>query len=50
MKERLNLYALVPYAYEYVRIATHDGGLPGLAKRFAKQVLRSGNLKTVALV
>lgn len=45
-KERLNLYAIVPYAYEYVRIATHAGGLPGLAKRFAIQVLRSGNLKT----
>jgi hypothetical protein len=45
-KERLNLYALVPYAYEYVRLATHEGGLPGLAKRFAKEVLQSGNLKT----
>ena len=46
-KERLNLYALVPYAYEYVRLATHEGGLPGLAKRFAKEVLQSGNFKTV---
>ena len=48
-KERLHLYALVPYAYEYVRLATHEGGLPGLAKRFAKEVLRSGNLKTVGV-
>ncbi len=24
-KERLDLYALVPYAYEYVRLATHEG-------------------------
>jgi hypothetical protein len=48
-KERLNLYALVPYAYEYVRLATHEGGLPGLAKRFAKEVLQSGNLKTVGV-
>lgn len=47
--EQLNLYALVPYAYEYVRLATHAGGLPGLAKVFAKQVIRSGNLKTAAL-
>jgi uncharacterized protein (DUF486 family) len=47
--ERLNLYALVPYAYEYVRLATHEGGLPGLAKRFAKEVLQSGNLKTVGV-
>jgi hypothetical protein len=48
-KEQLNLYALVPYAYEYVRLATHEGGLPGLAKRFAKEVLQSGNLKTVGV-
>lgn len=49
MKDRLDLYALVPYAYEYVRIATHEGGLPGLAKRFAKEVLQSGNLKTIGV-
>ncbi len=49
LSERLNLYALVPYAYEYVRLATHEGGLPGLAKRFAKEVLQTGNLKTVGV-
>jgi hypothetical protein len=49
LKDRLDLYALVPYAYEYVRLATHEGGLPGLAKRFAKEVLQSGNLKTVGV-
>jgi hypothetical protein len=49
LKDRLNLYALVPYAYEYVRLATHEGGLPGLAKRFAKEVLQTGNLKTVGV-
>ena len=49
LKERLNLYALVPYAYEYVRIATNTGGFSGLAKRFAIQVLRSGNLKTALM-
>jgi hypothetical protein len=48
-EERLDLYALVPYAYEYVRIATHAGGLPGLAERFANQVLRSGSVKTAAI-
>jgi hypothetical protein len=48
-KERLNLYALVPYAYEYVRLATHEGGLPGLAKRFAKEVLQSGSFRTVGV-
>jgi hypothetical protein len=49
LKNRLNLYALVPYAYEYVRLATHEGGLPGLAKRFAKEVLQTGNLKTAGV-
>lgn len=45
----LNLYALVPYAYEYVRLATHAGGISGLARQFAKQVAFSGNFKVAAL-
>lgn len=35
----LNLYAIVPYAYEYVKLATQSGGIPGLAKRLARQIL-----------
>ncbi|MGD6934032.1 MAG: hypothetical protein ACQCN5_07500 [Candidatus Bathyarchaeia archaeon] len=42
--EPLKLYPIVPYAYEYVRIATHAGGVTGLAKRFASQLVLSGNL------
>jgi hypothetical protein len=42
--ELLKLYPIVPYAYEYVRIATHAGGVTGLAKRFASQLVFSGNL------
>ena len=45
----LNLYALVPYAYEYVRLATHAGGISGLARQFARQVAFSGNFKVAAL-
>jgi hypothetical protein len=45
----LDLYALVPYAYEYVRLATHAGGISGLARQFAKQVALSGNFKVAAL-
>jgi len=45
----LNLYALVPYAYEYVRLATHAGGISGLAKQFARQVAFSGKFKVAAL-
>ena len=45
----LNLYALVPYAYEYVRLATHAGGISGLAQQFARQIAFSGNFKVAAL-
>jgi hypothetical protein len=40
------LYAIMPYAYEYVRLATHIGTV-GLAKRLAKQVALSGNLRAI---
>jgi hypothetical protein len=45
---RLKLYALVPYAYEYVRLATQVGGVPGLGKKLAKEIVVSGNLKAIA--
>jgi hypothetical protein len=44
--DQLKLYAIVPYAFEYVRIATQTG-TPGLAKRFAKQIAVSGDVKTI---
>jgi hypothetical protein len=43
----LKLYALVPYAFEYVRLATQLGGIPGLAKRLSKQILLSGNISAI---
>ena len=43
------LYAIVPYAYEYVRLATKVGGIPGLAKQMAKQVVRSMNLRAMGM-
>jgi hypothetical protein len=46
---QLRLYALVPYAYEYVRAATQLGGISGLAKKIGKQVLVSGNLGAIAM-
>ena len=45
----LRFYALVPYAYEYFRLATQVGGIPGLAKKFAKQIVVSGNVKAIAM-
>lgn len=45
--DRLSLYAIVPYAYEYVRLATQLGGIPGLAKRLARQVISQGNARVL---
>ena len=47
--ERLSLHAIVPYAFEYVRLATQVGGIPGLAKKFAKEIALSGNMRAVAM-
>jgi hypothetical protein len=43
----LELHAIVPYAFEYVRVATQTG-MPGLAKRFAKQIAVSRDIGAIA--
>ena len=53
LKERdavraLDLYPIVPYAYEYVRLATQVGGIPGLAKVFSKRLVSSGSFGALA--
>jgi hypothetical protein len=35
----LELYPIVPYAYEYVKLATQSGGIPGVAKKLVRQIL-----------
>lgn len=45
---RLALYAIVPYALEYVRLANKVGGVPGLAKKFTKEIVFSGSFWAVA--
>lgn len=47
--ENLELYPIVPYAYEYVRLATQVGGVPEVAKSFAKQLVLSRNTQTLIL-
>jgi hypothetical protein len=42
-----DLYAIVPYAYEYVRLATKVGGISGLAKQVARQIIFSKNIVKV---
>ncbi len=46
--EKPELYAIVPYAYEYVRLATQVGGVSGLAKKISKQIMLSRNIFNVA--
>jgi len=45
----VSLYAIVPYAYEYVRKATQTGGVSALAKKLAKEMIFSSNVKVIAL-
>jgi hypothetical protein len=45
----VGLYAIAPYAYEYVRKSTQAGGVAGLAKSLAKEMIfSSSNLKILA--
>ncbi len=46
--ENLNLYAIVPYAYEYVRRSTQTGGVSGLAKQLGKEMIFSKNATVIA--
>jgi hypothetical protein len=46
---QLNLYAIVPYAYEYVRIATQVGGVTGLMAKMAKEIAKSKSVGTIAM-
>ncbi|MEM5853660.1 MAG: hypothetical protein QW228_04800 [Candidatus Aenigmatarchaeota archaeon] len=44
LSKDLRLYVIIPYAYEYVKMASAAGGVPGLAKRMVKEIVFSGNL------
>ncbi|MEM3640498.1 MAG: hypothetical protein QXH37_01030 [Candidatus Bathyarchaeia archaeon] len=44
----LRLYAIVPYAYEYVRVSCAAGGVPGLAKKLVWEIVFSGNVHAAA--
>jgi len=45
--KQLMLHAIVPYAYEYVRLATHLGTI-GLGKKLVKRIILSSNPKAIA--
>lgn len=44
--DQIKLYAMVPYSFEYVRIATQTG-TPSLVKKLAKQIVLSGDTRTI---
>lgn len=46
--EDVQLYAIAPYAYEYVRKSTQTGGVSGLAASLAKEMIFSRNIKVLA--
>lgn len=46
--EQISLYPIVPYASEYVKLSTQVGGISGLAKKIAKRIVYSGNVRTMA--
>jgi hypothetical protein len=47
-RKDIALYAIVPYAYEYVRLATHLGTL-GLAKKLGWEIASSRNVRAISI-
>ncbi len=45
----VGLYAIAPYAYEYVRRSTQTGGVSGLVGSLAREMVFSSNMKVLAL-
>jgi hypothetical protein len=45
----LHLYSIVPYAFDYVRLATQLGGIPGLVKKLGTDMVKSKNAKVIGL-
>ena len=47
-QNQFQLYAIVPYAYEFVRLSVLAGGDRGLSLKLGRQVILSGNWKAIA--
>jgi hypothetical protein len=45
----LHLCSIVPYAFDYVRLATQLGGIPGLVKKLGVDMVKSKNAKLIGL-
>jgi len=47
ISDKISFYAIVPYAYEYVRASTQIG-MQGVAKRVMTEIIKSRNLKAAS--
>lgn len=43
----VRLYAIVPYVFEFVRMAVTEGGIPGLAKKVGGAIISSANFGAI---
>jgi hypothetical protein len=43
----VKLYAIVPYVFEFVRMAVTEGGIPGLAKKVGNEIVFSANFGSI---
>ncbi len=46
-REPIQIYAILPYAFEFVRLAVTQGGIPGLVKKIGSEIVFSMNLRAV---
>jgi hypothetical protein len=46
-RNSVRLYAIVPYVFEFVRLAVTEGGIPGLAKKVGREMIFSANLGSI---
>ncbi len=44
LNKQIQIYAIVPYAFEFVRLAVTRGGIPALTKKIGMEIVVSGNL------
>ncbi len=44
-RDPIQIYAILPYAFEFVRLAVTQGGIPGLVKKIGSEIVFSGNIR-----
>lgn len=46
-EKKFRIYAIVPYVFEFVRMAVTEGGIPGLSKKVGREMVFSGNFGSI---